>query len=80
MVRLLGNKYNKETDEVTLQSDKCPVKQQNTDYVAYLLTALYYESWVGYYALHIMLAMLASSVFRDGLIIVTHSQISILNP
>ncbi|XP_067947847.1 small ribosomal subunit protein mS35-like [Watersipora subatra] len=45
MIRLLGDRYDQETDEVTIQSDKCPIQQQNSDYIAYLLTALYYESW-----------------------------------
>ncbi|KAL5010442.1 hypothetical protein ScPMuIL_012747 [Solemya velum] len=45
MLRLVGNKYNHETDELTLTTDRCPLKKQNHDYAMYLLTALYHESW-----------------------------------
>ena len=48
IIKLLGDRYNKETGEVTIEAEKCPTKQQNTDYVMYLLTALYYESWVSH--------------------------------
>ena len=46
IIRLLGDRYDEETGEVTLTADCCPVRKQNTDYVKYLLTALYFESWV----------------------------------
>ncbi|KAF6016812.1 mRpS35 [Bugula neritina] len=45
MIRLLGDRYNVETGEVTIQTDSCPSRLQNTDYAKYLLTALYFESW-----------------------------------
>lgn len=45
LLRLVGDRYNPETDYITLTADKCPLKKQNTDYVYYLLTALYNESW-----------------------------------
>lgn len=48
ILRLLGNRYNSQTDVITLTADKCPVRKQNLDYVKYLLTALYRISWVSY--------------------------------
>ncbi|XP_060585038.1 small ribosomal subunit protein mS35-like [Ruditapes philippinarum] len=39
--RLVGSWENK----VTLRADRCPTKRQNYDYLQYLLTALYFESW-----------------------------------
>lgn len=44
-IRLVGDRYNKETDLVTITADRCPVRVQNSDYVNYLLTACYHESW-----------------------------------
>lgn len=46
MIRLLGERYDKGTNMVTLEVNSAPVKQQNLEYAKYLLTALYYESWV----------------------------------
>lgn len=43
-IRLVGDRYNKQTDEVVFESDKCPLKQQNLDYVHFLLTAVFFES------------------------------------
>ncbi|KAL1517255.1 hypothetical protein ABEB36_001042 [Hypothenemus hampei] len=43
-LRLVGDRYNKETDLVTIVADRCPLRKQNMDYVMYLLTALYHES------------------------------------
>lgn len=37
-LRLIGERYNAETDEVTMVTDRCPLKQQNYDYTIYLLT------------------------------------------
>lgn len=45
--RLVGDKYDEETDILTLVTDRCPTKKQNYDYAMYLLTALYHESLVG---------------------------------
>lgn len=45
-LRLVGERYNEETDIVTIVTDRCPTKKQNYDYAMYLLTALYHESWV----------------------------------
>lgn len=44
-LRLLGDRYNKETDLVNITADRCPIREQNFDYVSYLLTACYHESW-----------------------------------
>lgn len=46
LLRLLGNKYNPETDIITITADRCPTKKQNLEYAWYLLTAVYHESWV----------------------------------
>lgn len=46
MLRLLGDKYNTETDLITITTDRCPMRKQNYDYAEYLLTAVYHESWV----------------------------------
>lgn len=45
ILRLLGNRYNPETGVVTITADRCPTKKQNLDYVHYLLTAVFHESW-----------------------------------
>ncbi|CAK9802517.1 28S ribosomal protein S35, mitochondrial [Anthophora plagiata] len=45
ILRLLGDKYNPETDMITITADRCPSRKQNLDYVKYLLTALYHISW-----------------------------------
>jgi len=45
LLRLLGNKYNPETDIITITADRCPTRKQNIEYAGYLLTAVYHESW-----------------------------------
>ncbi|XP_033740963.1 28S ribosomal protein S35, mitochondrial-like [Pecten maximus] len=45
LLKLVGERYNKETDMITFKTDKCPTKQQNKDYALYLLTAVYLEAW-----------------------------------
>jgi len=45
MIRLLGDRFNEETGEITVTADRCPYRGQNEDYCKYLLTALYHESW-----------------------------------
>lgn len=45
LLRLLGNKYNPETDIITITTDRCPTRKQNLEYAWYLLTAVYHESW-----------------------------------
>ncbi|XP_072528362.1 small ribosomal subunit protein mS35 [Salminus brasiliensis] len=45
MIKLSGERYNKDTDTLTITTDSCPLKQQNYDYAMYLLTVLYHESW-----------------------------------
>eukprot|EP00088_Acartia_fossae_P036525 TRINITY_DN37745_c0_g1_i1.p1 TRINITY_DN37745_c0_g1~~TRINITY_DN37745_c0_g1_i1.p1 ORF type:complete len:340 (-),score=49.48 TRINITY_DN37745_c0_g1_i1:39-1058(-) len=44
-IRLVGDRYDHESDEVTLTTDRCPYRGQNIDYAKYLMTALYFESW-----------------------------------
>lgn len=44
-IRLVGDRYNAETDEVIFESNRCPLKTQNLEYVKFLLTAVYFESW-----------------------------------
>lgn len=46
LLRLVGDRYNPETDILTIVADRCPVRKQNLDYVHYLLTALFHVSWV----------------------------------
>ena len=49
IMRLLnGNetkRYNEKTNLVTIVADRCPLKQQNYDYLNYVLTAVYFEAW-----------------------------------
>uniref|UniRef100_UPI00398EBFB1 small ribosomal subunit protein mS35 isoform X2 n=1 Tax=Pristiophorus japonicus TaxID=55135 RepID=UPI00398EBFB1 len=45
LIRLVGNRYNKDTDILTITTDRCPLRRQNYDYAMYLLTVLYHESW-----------------------------------
>ncbi|XP_075229121.1 mitochondrial ribosomal protein S35 [Lycorma delicatula] len=44
-LRLVGDRYNTDTDVVTIVTDRCPLRKQNYDYAMYLLTALFHESW-----------------------------------
>lgn len=44
ILRLLGDRYDKVTDTITLTADRCPLQKQNYDYLVYVLTALYHES------------------------------------
>lgn len=46
LIQIVGKKrYDQLTDILTLESNRCPLRKQNMDYVDYLLTALYFESW-----------------------------------
>ncbi|KAH8345929.1 hypothetical protein KR067_009507 [Drosophila pandora] len=45
-LRLVGDRYDKETDILTFVTDRCPLRKQNYDYALYLLTACYHESFV----------------------------------
>ncbi|XP_061430687.1 small ribosomal subunit protein mS35 [Lethenteron reissneri] len=44
LVKLVGDRYDKATDVLTIRTERCPVRKQNHDYAMYLLTILYYES------------------------------------
>ena len=46
LLRLLGDRYNPETDTITITTDRCPTRKQNWEYAEYLLTAVYNEAWV----------------------------------
>ncbi|KAK7834014.1 hypothetical protein U0070_004995 [Myodes glareolus] len=46
LIKLVGERYCKTTDVLTITTDRCPLKRQNYDYALYLLTVLYHESWV----------------------------------
>ncbi|XP_018329718.1 28S ribosomal protein S35, mitochondrial [Agrilus planipennis] len=43
--RLVGDRYDENTDYVTIVADRCPTSKQNFDYCMYLLTAVFHESW-----------------------------------
>ncbi|XP_051886416.1 28S ribosomal protein S35, mitochondrial [Pristis pectinata] len=45
LIKLVGSRYNKNTDMLTITTDRCPLRRQNYDYALYLLTVLYHESW-----------------------------------
>ncbi|XP_071477258.1 small ribosomal subunit protein mS35-like [Diadema antillarum] len=45
-IQLIGDRYNKETDMVTISADRCPLRKQNYDYCIYLLSVLYHEAWI----------------------------------
>ncbi|KAG7211154.1 hypothetical protein KM043_010478 [Ampulex compressa] len=45
LLRLLGSRYDRDTDLITITADRCPTRKQNLEYAYYLLTAVYHESW-----------------------------------
>lgn len=45
LIRLVGRRYNEETGEILITSDRCPYRGQNEDYCKFLLRALFAESW-----------------------------------
>ncbi|XP_049579611.1 small ribosomal subunit protein mS35 [Syngnathus scovelli] len=45
IIKLVGERYCKQSDVLTITTDSCPLRQQNYDYAMYLLTVLYHESW-----------------------------------
>lgn len=51
ILRLVGDRYNPNTDIITITADRCPSRKQNLDYVKYLLTALFHISWVSHFLL-----------------------------
>ena len=46
LLRLLGGRYDPSTGLITFKTDRCPTSKQNYEYAKYLLTAVYFESWV----------------------------------
>ncbi|XP_067387153.1 small ribosomal subunit protein mS35 [Emydura macquarii macquarii] len=45
LIKLVGERYCKNTDILTITTDRCPLRKQNYDYGIFLLTVLYHESW-----------------------------------
>ncbi|XP_038621111.1 28S ribosomal protein S35, mitochondrial [Tachyglossus aculeatus] len=45
LIKLVGERYCKNTDLLTITTDRCPLRRQNYDHAVYLLTVLYHESW-----------------------------------
>ncbi|KFZ49757.1 hypothetical protein N338_12569, partial [Podiceps cristatus] len=45
LIKLVGERYCKDTDILTITTDRCPLRRQNYDYGIHLLTVLYHESW-----------------------------------
>ncbi|XP_053110439.1 28S ribosomal protein S35, mitochondrial [Hemicordylus capensis] len=45
LIKLAGDRFCKGTDTLTITTDRCPLRRQNYDYGAYLLTVLFHESW-----------------------------------
>lgn len=45
-LRLVDNRYDPDTDVVTITVDRCPLRKQNYEYAQYLLTALFHESYI----------------------------------
>ncbi|KAM6291233.1 small ribosomal subunit protein mS35 isoform 2-T2 [Porphyrio hochstetteri] len=45
LIKLVGDRYCKDTDMLTITTDRCPLRRQNYDYGIHLLTVLYHESW-----------------------------------
>ncbi|XP_020641459.3 small ribosomal subunit protein mS35 [Pogona vitticeps] len=45
LIKLVGERYCKGTDTLTITTDRCPLKKQNYDYAVYLLTVLFHEAW-----------------------------------
>ncbi|XP_015269812.1 PREDICTED: 28S ribosomal protein S35, mitochondrial [Gekko japonicus] len=44
-IKLVGERYCKGTDILTITTDRCPLRRQNYDHGLYLLTVLFHESW-----------------------------------
>ncbi|KAK0048372.1 28S ribosomal protein S35 mitochondrial, partial [Biomphalaria pfeifferi] len=44
-IRLVGDRYNKKTDEVTFETGRCPLKSQNIEFLKFVFTVVYFESW-----------------------------------
>ena len=45
-LRLVDNRYDPDTDIVTITVDRCPTRKQNFEYAQYLLTAVFHESFI----------------------------------
>ncbi|XP_062426851.1 small ribosomal subunit protein mS35-like [Rhea pennata] len=45
LIKLVGERYGKNIDMLTIAMDRCPLRKQNYNYGIHLLTVLYHESW-----------------------------------
>merc|ERR1712136_311996 len=46
LIQLAGSeRYDRKTDLLTIRSERCPTQKQNKDFIDYVITALYFESW-----------------------------------
>jgi len=66
-IKLLDTRYDPDTDMVTIEVDRCPVRKQNRDFFDYVLTALYFESWVShqlYSVLPVILLLFSQTYFE----------------
>jgi len=46
LIQLAGSeRYDRKTDVLTIRSERCPTQKQNKDFIDYVITALYFESW-----------------------------------
>jgi len=43
LILLLKHRYNRRNDTMTIVTDRCPTRKQNTEYALYLLNVLYHE-------------------------------------
>ncbi|KAG9330134.1 hypothetical protein JZ751_027218 [Albula glossodonta] len=66
LIKLVGERYNKDTDVLTLTTDSCPLRKQNHDYAMYLLTVLYHESWISVEA-ELREGLCVEAELREGL-------------
>nr|XP_054774252.1 28S ribosomal protein S35, mitochondrial-like [Lytechinus pictus]XP_054774253.1 28S ribosomal protein S35, mitochondrial-like [Lytechinus pictus] len=45
-IQLVGDRYDNDTDIVTISADRCPLKKQNYDYCIYVMSVLFHEAWI----------------------------------
>lgn len=45
-LRLVGDRYDPDTDILTLVTDRCPLRKQNYEYAQYLLAAIFHEAHI----------------------------------
>lgn len=47
LLRLVGDRYDRESNTLTITADRCPLHSQNIEYCRYLLTVIRAETEVG---------------------------------